>query len=172
MLSTGQKPFAIERYRVQAFLRTILDRPMFERLLSLFEKHPTYQTPLPQADAGHAFGALLVRIAKADSAYLFEELESIDHILADRFGLNPVAAAKYRAECEKLEEAMPDTAALSQILIEELNHETRAGMVTQMWEVLMADGFKHRKEEEVVAEVASVFGMSADHVKALRPDDS
>ncbi|MEO0358171.1 MAG: TerB family tellurite resistance protein [Pseudomonadota bacterium] len=142
---------------------------MFERLLSLFERHPTYETPLPQADAGHAFGALLVRIAKADSAYLFEELESIDHILAERFGLNPVAAAKYRAECEKLEDALPDTAALSNILVEELNVETRAGMVAQMWEVLLADGFRHRKEEEVVAEVAAVFGLTADQVKDLRP---
>ena len=138
---------------------------MFERLLSLFDIHPHYETPLPQADAGHAFGAILVHIAKADQAYLFEELERIDDILAARFGLNPVAAAKYRAECEKLEEAMPDTAELSAILKDNLNDATRADMVAQMWDVLMADGRKHRSEEAVIAEVAKVFGLVPDDVK-------
>ena len=85
---------------------------MFDRILSLF--HPQAPvTKLPEADAQHALGALLVRAAKADKAYLFEEIEHIDDLLAHRYGLNPVEAAKLRAESEKLEEAMPDTTALA-----------------------------------------------------------
>ncbi len=42
---------------------------MFERILALFDTSmPT--TPLPPADAKYALGALMVRTAMADKAYL------------------------------------------------------------------------------------------------------
>lgn len=132
---------------------------MFERLLSALHLHPTYETPLPDADADHAFGALLVRVAKADDTYRVEELQRIDQILAKRLDLNPVEAAKFRAECEKLETAMPDTDTLSEILVANIDQPTRESMVQAMWEVLMADGYQHRSEEAVVAQVAAVFGV-------------
>ena len=47
-------------------------------------------TSMPEEDARHALGAWLVRVAKADGAYLFKEIEEIDHLLADLYGLNAV----------------------------------------------------------------------------------
>ena len=49
---------------------------MFERLLHPFQSEPR-ETPLPEADAEHAFGALMVRVAKADHAYLFGNLNGL-----------------------------------------------------------------------------------------------
>ncbi len=140
---------------------------MFDSLLSLFSKSKTYTTPVPEADANHAFGALMVRIAKADRAYLFEELERIDQVLADRVGLNVVEAAKFRAECEKLEEAMPSTAELGDILKTELDEPEREEMFRALWAVLMADGLKHRNEQEILSEVADIFGFTAAQAKSL-----
>jgi len=89
---------------------------MFERILSILRAPAADFTAMPEADARHALGALLVRVAKADGAYLFQEIEEIDHLLADLYDLNAVEAARMRAECEKLEEAMPDTNELAHIL--------------------------------------------------------
>jgi len=89
---------------------------MLERLRALFGDPSAYHTPLPDTDAAHAMGALLVRAAKADHAYLFEEIAVIDRVLAARHGLNPVEAAKMRAECELLERAIPDTPDVGAIL--------------------------------------------------------
>ncbi|MEM6596476.1 MAG: TerB family tellurite resistance protein [Pseudomonadota bacterium] len=142
---------------------------MFERLFELF-KPDVYQTPLPEADAEHAFGALMVRVAKADRAYLFEELERIDFILAQRNGLSAVDAAKFRASCEKLEEAMPSTEDLSAILVDEVPELEREKMFVALWQVLLADGLQHRSEEEVVSAVAAVLGIGANRAAMLAGD--
>lgn len=142
---------------------------MFERLTKLFQSEP-YETPLPEADAEHAFGALMVRVAKADEAYLFQELERIDYILAKRNNLSAVEAARFRAGCEKLEETMPDTDELSQILANEVSQEGREAMFVALWEVLMADGFKHRSEEDVINQVASILGIGANRAASLAGD--
>ncbi len=140
---------------------------MFEKLLSVFSQSATYKTPLPEADANHAFGALMVRVAKADKAYLFEELERIDQVLAKRVGLNSVQAAKFRAECEKLEEVMPETEALGKILANGVSEEDREAMFSDMWEVLMADGLRHHSEEKVVNDVAEIFALSSERAMVL-----
>jgi len=139
---------------------------MFERLFELF-KPEVYETPLPEADAEHAFGALMVRVAKADQAYLYQELERIDFILAKRNGLSALEAAKFRASCEKLEEAMPSTRELSEILVREVPEEGREKMFVALWEVLWADGLKHRSEEDVIDKVASILGIGANRRAAL-----
>ena len=70
---------------------------MFERLKSFFHRVAPPPAPLPELDAAHALGALLVKVALVDDAYLFEEVEEIDHILAEAYGLKPLAAARMRA---------------------------------------------------------------------------
>ncbi|MEL7299063.1 MAG: TerB family tellurite resistance protein [Pseudomonadota bacterium] len=139
---------------------------MFERLFELF-KPEVYETPLPEADAEHAFGALMVRVAKADHALLYQELERIDYILAKRNGLSALDAAKFRASCEKLEEAMPSTRELSEILVKEVSEEDREQMFVALWEVLLADGLRDKREEVVVDRVASVVGIGANRAAML-----
>lgn len=139
---------------------------MFERILSLFSTEPSV-TKLPEADAQHALGALLVRAAKADKAYLFEEIEQIDDVLAHRYNLNPVEAAKLRAECEKLDEAMPDTAALSAVLQDAINMEEREALVGALWSVVFADGIETAQEDDLLHEVEALLGVSPEVSKRL-----
>ena len=124
-------------------------------------------TKLPEADAQHALGALLVRAAKADKAYLFEEIEQIDDVLAHRYNLNPVEAAKLRAECEKLDEAMPDTAALSAVLQDAINMEEREALVGALWSVVFADGIETAQEDDLLHEVEALLGVSPEVSKRL-----
>jgi len=139
---------------------------MFDRILSLFQKEAPL-TKLPEADVQHALGALLVRAAKADKAYLFEEIEHIDDLLAHRYDLNPVEAAKLRAECEKLEAAMPDTTALAAILHDAISYEDREATVAALWEVVFADGHEVEAEDALLHQLEALLGISPEKSKDL-----
>jgi uncharacterized tellurite resistance protein B-like protein len=115
-------------------------------------------------------GALLVRAAKIDKAYLFEEIEQIDDVLAHRFDLNPVQAAKLRAECEKLEESMPDTAALSTILHDAISLEEREATVAALWAVVFADGVEAESEDLLLHQVEEILGVSPEVSKRLHDE--
>lgn len=140
---------------------------MFDRILSLFSGKSGFHTELPAADARTALGALMVRAAKADKAYLFEEVEQIDAVLAKLYGLNPVQAAKMRAQCELLEEEMPDTEDLAGILHDAINKEDREAAVAALWSVVFADGVEHEEEDELLHAVEAALGVSPADAKRL-----
>ena len=141
---------------------------MLERLLSLFQPGKPVTT-LPPVDAQHALGALLVRAAKVDRAYLFEEVEEIDQILAHMYDLNAVQAAKLRAACEKLEQAMPDTDTLARVLHDAIPLEEREAAVRSLWSVVLADGGERPEEGELLHQIERTLGVSpkrAMHIHA------
>jgi uncharacterized tellurite resistance protein B-like protein len=144
---------------------------MLEKLLARMHLADPPQTPMPPADAKHALGALLVRVAKADQTYLFSEIHEIDHLLADLYALNPVEAARLRARCERLEAAMPDTAALARILQTGISEADKAAFVRALWAVARADGVRQESERQAVALASEALGMAPDHAEALRDPD-
>lgn len=141
---------------------------MLERILALFRAPHHELTHMPEADAQHALGALMVRVAKADGAYLFQEIEEIDHMLADLYGLNAVKAAIMRAECEKLERSMPQTSELAAILSRTIPEDKRNELVTALWKIADADGQRHETEQQVVAIASETFGMAPEEAASLR----
>ena len=141
---------------------------MLEKLLARLHLADPPETPMPPADAQHALGALLVRVAKADRTYLFYEIHEIDHLLADLYDLNPVEAAQLRAQCEKLEAAMPDTADLAHILEAGIAAPEKEAFVRALWAVACADGVRHESERQVVALASEALGMAPERAEALR----
>lgn len=139
---------------------------MFERILALFGGERV--KPLPEPDAELALGALLVLMARADNAYLFEEIEQIDRILADRFGLNPVEAAKRRALCEKLADQMPATEAAATILRDATAPDAREATVEALWRVALADRLTPEAEQSLLADVERALGISPERAVELR----
>lgn len=109
--------------------------------------------PLPEPDAKLAFGALLVRVAKADHRYLFQEIAHIDRVLAARFDLTPIEAAKLRATCEKLDAAAPDSENFTTLLRNAIPYDERLAIAQALWEVSLADGITPA-EEEIVLDIA------------------
>jgi len=141
---------------------------MLEKLLARLHLADPPQTPMPPADAQHALGALVVRVAKADKTYLFSEIHEIDHLLADLYALNPVEAARMRAQCEKLEAAMPDTTDLAHILKAGIRETEKEAFVRALWAVARADGVRHASERQVVALASEALGMAPERAEALR----
>ncbi len=143
---------------------------MLERLIAFLRNPSGYHTPLPQADASHAMGALLVRAAKADAAYLFEEIAVIDKILAERHGLNPVDAAKMRAECERLERAMPHTTDIATVLTKAIGTDEKEATLRALWRVALADGIIHDEEDVLLHKIEAVLGVPPARAKALQTE--
>lgn len=140
---------------------------MFERLLAFFEGPEDYKTPLPPADAQHVLGALLVRAAKVDEAYLFEEVAQIDALLIHLYDLDPLEAAKMRAACEKLEQAMPRTTELARILHDAIGAKEREDAVAALWKVVFADGVERPAEDALLARIEATLGVPPEVSKRL-----
>lgn len=141
---------------------------MLERLTTLFQRKTPPAEPLPEPDARLALGTLLVRVAMADKAYLFEEVEQIDRILAEAYGLNPIEAAKMRATCEKLAFAMKDDSEMATLVRDAVSYEHRLEKVEALWKVVMADGISDDRETALVDLVEQVLGVSRPDSEAAR----
>jgi uncharacterized tellurite resistance protein B-like protein len=141
---------------------------MLERLTAFFGNPAGYHTPLPEADAQHALGALLVRAAKADDTYLVEEIAQIDRVLRERHGLNPVQAAKMRAECELLEKAIPETAKFTTILDHAISTAEKEATLLALWRVVYADGVSKAVEDRLLHEIEAVLGVPPERAKELQ----
>ena len=143
---------------------------MFEKLIEFFSNPNTYETPMPKADADHVIGALMVRAAKADRAYLFEEVETIDRVLSERHNIGPIDAAKMRAASERLEEAMPDTVELAAILREAVGTDELEDALRALWRIVFADGIERDEEDEVLHKVEAMLGVTPERAKELHDE--
>ncbi|SLN16998.1 Tellurite resistance protein TerB [Pseudoruegeria aquimaris] len=137
---------------------------MIEALLTRL-RAPEAETALPDPDARIALGALLVRLAKSDKHYAYEEISQIDRILARRYGLDPVAAAKLRHTAELLAEKAPDTEAFAQAVKAAIPYEERSGIVAALWDVVMADGVERPEEDDILDRAAAILGVDTADLK-------
>ena len=140
---------------------------MFQRILSLAQKKAD-TAALPDVDVPHAIGAMLVRAARVDGVYLFEEIEVIDEVLAYRYKLSPAEAAKLRAECETLDTIMPAGEAFAEILRDAIDQDERVAMVLALWEVVFADGYKVAEEDTLLSQLETVLGVPVEKSKELQ----
>jgi len=119
---------------------------------SWFTKPETAE-PLPEVTTELALGALLVRMAKVDGVYHRAEISTLDRVLADRFDLNPVEAAKMRATCELLEKAAPDTDAFVALIRDNVDLQERAALLSTLQRVAEADGVERAEEMALIKEL-------------------
>ncbi len=140
---------------------------MFERLLTLFNS-PAPRQALPEPDAKLALGTLLVRTAMADKAYVFEEVQQIDKILAAANALNPIEAARMRATCEELARQLPDDTDLAVIIRDSVDYAERLGTVEALWRVVLADGVTDTREAALVDLVEDQLGVARSDSEAAR----
>lgn len=130
---------------------------MIDLLRRLLAPEPTR---LPGPDAQLALATLLVRIARTDGLYAAEEVERIDRVLSRRYGLDPFATAKLRAEAEALETEAPDTVRFTRALKDAVAIEDRAELMVALWSVALADGLREAHEDRLMRLVANLLGLT------------
>ncbi len=131
---------------------------MFDKLLkSLLAPTPA---PLANGDARIALAALLVRVARTDHMYAAEEIERIEAILMQRYGLSPFEAMDLRARAEELESQAPDTIRFTRALKDAVALEDRAGLVQALWSVALVDGSRDGGEDQMLRLIANLLGLT------------
>ncbi|MEM9549784.1 MAG: TerB family tellurite resistance protein [Pseudomonadota bacterium] len=141
---------------------------MLQKLWEAFRPGPPSAPPLPDPDAELALGALLVRVAKSDERYQFEEISLIDRILARMFEHDPIEAAKVRATCERLHAAAPDTDTFAALIRETTSIDDRLAALDALWEVVLADGSEHPGELRILEDACGAMGLSRTDSEAAR----
>lgn len=130
---------------------------MIDMLRRLLAPKPA---PLGGTDARLALAALLVRVAKTDGLYAAEEVERIDRVLAHRHGLDAFAAARLREKAEAVEAEAPDTVRFTRAVKEAVALDERAGLMTALWSVALADGLREAHEDSLLRLVANLLGLT------------
>ncbi len=127
-----------------------------------FLKRLTQPDPptLPDADARLALTALLVRIARSDEDYARAEMELIDSLLAERYGLSPFEATALRRDGEALEAEAPDTVRFTNAIKEAVPYEDRLGVIEALWSVVLADGKREEEEDALLRLVSKLLGIN------------
>lgn len=125
---------------------------------SWFKRHRD-DAPLPEVTPDLAVGALLVRLAKSDQTYHVAEIGVMDRVLAARFNLSEVEAAKMRATCEKLEKAAPETDTFTALVYANIPAEQRRALIKALVDVARADGINRPEEEALIKELAAKLGV-------------
>ena len=129
---------------------------MFASLKTLFaapaDAAPTY-------DSRTAVAALLVRAAKSEGTYSYDEIRAIDRSLARHFGLNVIEAMKLRAEGEKLERAEIDPQSMITAIRDALDPEERFGVLSGLWEVVLTSDTRTRSLDELLNSARRGFGI-------------
>jgi len=138
---------------------------MFKALFSRLTGRAT-PAPDPELDAQFAIVALLVRLAKADAHYAFEEIAEIDRIVAGTWDLNPVEAMKMRARAEQIEAEAPATAELSQLVRDHTAYAQRGALFDALWDVSLADRKLRRDERRFLDRAADALGIDAGDAAA------
>lgn len=125
--------------------------------------------PLTSDEAHVAVAALLVIAAHADHDYEEVERAQIEAALAARYGLDPAAAARLRAEGEAAEAAAMDVYKFTSAVKKSVAHEERAAVIEAMWRVVLANGEREQHEEALMRRVTDLLGLDPrDSIEARR----
>ncbi|MFD2738987.1 TerB family tellurite resistance protein [Sulfitobacter aestuarii] len=127
-----------------------------------FLKRLTQPDPAPLADddARLALTALLVRLARTDNDYSPAERNQIDRVIADRYALQPKAAATLRESGEALEAEAPDTVRFTRAIKDAIPYDQRLGVIEALWSVVLADGNRADEEDALLRLVSKLLGIS------------
>lgn len=130
---------------------------MISLLQRLFGAAPA---PIANTDADLALAALLVRVARTDGLYAFEEVERIDRVLMARHGFGSFEAAALRAEAERIEAEAPDNIRFTRALKEAVPLEDRMALAVALWEVALADGVRGPEEDHELRLLTGLLGLT------------
>ncbi len=133
--------------------RTMLAR-LFTRLSA------TRPAPTAENDSKLALAVLLVRAAHSDDEFTESEKDTIERILAVRYGLTPAQASELRGEAETVESAAADSVRFTRTLKKAVPLDERAGILEALWEVALADERRDYTEDGFLRIVCRLLGVN------------
>lgn len=142
---------------------------MLSKLKSfLFADGPAGASLSEDECARFACAVLLAEAGLMDGSLDGEERDSIEHLLAKRFGLDAAAAAALLDRA--LEEARRTTELYghARIVKDRFDYEERVELMEMLWEVVYADGELHDYESNLMRRLAGLLYVEDQDSGAAR----
>jgi uncharacterized tellurite resistance protein B-like protein len=143
----------------------------------MFDKLKTFMAELAGAPTAREFGdddyrlaavALLVHLAKAEGPADAAERARLTEVIEKNFGLDPLAAVRLIQSAEASDDEAVDFYHFTHVLTNRLDQVGRLRIIEMMWEIAFADGAIHEIEENIVARIAELLGVSPRDRVSLR----
>ncbi|MDE0765738.1 MAG: TerB family tellurite resistance protein [Amylibacter sp.] len=131
---------------------------MLKDILNAFKS--TAPPTLRMEDASLAMAALLVRLARSDEDYDASEKILINKMLQFRYNLALDKAEALRIEAEELESKAPDTVRFTRLIKDSVPYEDRQSVIRDFWEIVLADGERHKEESSLMRLIAKLLGVN------------
>lgn len=108
-----------------------------------------------------ATAALLVQVSKADGDFSAQERVSLAECLKDHFSLDGAAATELITRAEMDQADATCLYAFTRTIAKELDQEARQDILRLLWQVASADNHIDNFEENVLAKVSGLLGISS-----------
>jgi uncharacterized tellurite resistance protein B-like protein len=116
-----------------------------------------------------AVAALLVEAARLDDRFDAAERETIQRLLAARFGLSPAATCDLLAAAERAVDRSSQLFRFTDMVIRRLEPEQRIPIIEMLWEVAYADGRLDPEVDALLRRIGGLIGVSdQDRMRARR----
>ncbi len=142
---------------------------MFERLKQLFRDELQQEEQDEGAQLRLTLAALLFEVIWADHQIDERELEALKRGLTQGFGIDP---AQVEALVEQAHAHIKEATSiypLTRLVMERSSEEERRELVTQLWQVALADAVLDKYEEHTIRKIADLLYLShADFIAAKR----
>lgn len=117
-----------------------------------------------------AAASLLVHLAHADGVIANDEMSHLRELIAQNFELGPQETMRLIHSAEESDREAVDFYHFTKILTRTLDQEGRLRIIEMMWEIAFADGSVHELEENIVARIADLLGVSPHDRVRLRQE--
>lgn len=142
---------------------------MFEALKTLlFDSRKQASGEPATDDLQLAEAALMFHVIAADGVVSDEEKASLTKRLSQRFSLTHEQAAELMAAARAADSEAVDLYRFASVLKRGLDNEARRGIISELWEMVFADGVVHEVEDTIVWRVAQMLGVEAKDRMALK----
>lgn len=143
---------------------------MLDKIMELFEFGENKQQELNEDELKIATAALLVHAAYADGKMDEVESRRLRAVLADHFGLSEHETQTLLRSAEREESEAVDLHRFTRVVADALDNDQRIEVVRLVWEVVLADGVIHAREDNLVARLSSLLGVSTRDRIRLRKE--
>jgi uncharacterized tellurite resistance protein B-like protein len=115
-----------------------------------------------------AEAALMFHVIAADGVVSDDEQSSLMQRVSVRFGISAAQASQLMSAARAADSESVDLYRFTSVLKRELDYEARLGLISELWEMVFADGVVHEVEDTIVWRVAQMLDVETRDRMALK----